>query len=259
MPEPGRRLLTALGVFALGAVAVYCMLELDGPRPNPWITLRRRSRRTGRRQRVLIDDEGRIERGLPAQYEGVHIGDLSALGREERAMRRSQRRAAQRIEAKGPRTFASKEDAYAALLAANPNLLDFLEAEGGNASPAYRAWLRRGRRGPKPQIASYDGRLDAINEFWDLHGKRAAGSWLEAVRVTIPSSRRWDDFADRLPVLEEATGLRLVLPSQAERRDLARKEIGALEGETDRAVDDLFDRARGERLSYAAAADDTPF
>lgn len=252
---------TLLGMIAAAAAGAFLLgaFRRRGPRRrprrNPWVTLKRRSK-TGHRQRVFIDDDGRIEIGLPEKYRGVHIGDLTELGRQERRTRKRAAREARRIfRGRLGGTFRSKDVAFKELLAANPPLHDFLQREFGRAEVAYRAWRRGGRRGPKPQLAlKDDGRLDAINYAWDLHGPRAAGSWIEAVYASIPSSKRWDDFAERLPVLEEATGIApIVMPAPAEKRALRRQERAAVDDATEQSIDELVARARSGRLAAGRA------
>lgn len=212
---------------------------------NPWVTLKKRLRSTGRRQRVFIDDDGRIERGLPEKYHGIYLSDLTEIGRQERAARKRARRQARTLFGRAQETFRSKDVAVKALLAANPHLQDFMQGEWGRAEEEYRRWRRRGRRGKKPQLAlAHDGRLDAINYGFDLHGPRAVGSWLEALYETAPASMRWEEFAERLPALEEATGLRLELPAPAERLERRRAERQEFEEGTEQEVEDVYRRAR---------------
>lgn len=122
-----------------------------------------------------------------------------------------------------PTTFKLKGDGVRALLDANPDLLDLVESDCGHDCTAYSDWVGGGRRGPKPRARAGDGRFDALNERWERRtpGRKVA-SWREALAVTAPSSRRWADFAERVPVLEEAVGFRLNLPAGAERVTLAR-------------------------------------
>lgn len=212
--------------------------------PNPWVSLRRRSRGTGRRQRVFIDDEGRVELGLPDKYKGIRLEELGQVDREAARVRRraeAQRRA---LERRTPATFRNKDIAVRELLEANPDLHDFLQREWGQGSQRYLEWRRRGRRGPKPQLQSFDGRFDAINGTWDLDGPRAVGSWLEAVYESTPVSLRWDDFAERLPVLEEATGLRLQLPRPALERERRREELEQFDEGTELEEAEVFKHAR---------------
>lgn len=217
---------------------------------NPWITLKRRSK-SGHRQRVFIDDDGRIRKGLPATYEGVHIRDLSGVSKEIRKTRKKAAREEKRYFKRIAATFRSKDEAFAELLRANPELLTFLESEHGATDSEYRAWRRRGFRGAKPAgaFSRDDGRYDAINEYFDLSGQKAISSFTEAVYVTLPSSKRWDDLADRLPVLEEATGLRLSLPAKAEGRTIAKAERERFHAGTEEAIEALLARARRGRLS----------
>jgi hypothetical protein len=131
-----------------------------------------------------------------------------------------------------PQTFRRKAEAVRALLDANPALAELLETDCGRRECAdFTAWERRRRRGPKPRAHPGDGRFDPLNERWERRtpGRRVA-SWREAVTVTAPSSRRWEDFVDRVPVLEEATRLRLNLPDRTE-------AIGRARASADRCQD----------------------
>jgi len=221
-------------------------------RPNPW--------RTVRGHRVLIDDEGRIEAGeLPHDWRGAHIGDLHELGRRWREIDEEEDNC---VEGGGGRlaaTFGSQDEGLEALYEANPHLVDFVQGEAkGQAERAYQAWVRGGRRGPKPALARGDGRFDALNEGLERKGKRAVASWSEAVRAVVPPSRRWADFGERLPYLEEATGLRLNLPEKAEVLELAGGRGGECEQLGEGARGRLLEEARTGRLS-AVALEDVPF
>jgi hypothetical protein len=133
---------------------------------------------------------------------------------ESRAMQRCFRSASREAR---PRTYGVKSIAVRALLDANPKLLDLVERDCGGDCKAYTAWVNGGRRGPKPRARSGDGRFDALNERFEKRtpGRKIA-SWREALDVTAPRTRHWEDFAERLPVLEEAVGFRLSLPDRAE-------------------------------------------
>ena len=126
-----------------------------------------------------------------------------------------------------PRTFARKREAVRALLDANPELLHLVESDCGHDCTAFVAWEKRGRRGPKPRRAPGDGRFDPLNERWERRTPgREVASWREALAVTAPSSRHWEDFGDRVPVLEEATGFPVNLPDRAEAIGRARESAG---------------------------------
>lgn len=117
-----------------------------------------------------------------------------------------------------PSTFRRKREATRALLDANPELAALVESDCGHDCTAYTDWAeKRGRRGPKPRARPGDGRFDPLNERLERRtpGRKVA-SWREALDVTAPSSRRWVDFEERLPILEETTGMRLNLPARAE-------------------------------------------
>ena len=126
-----------------------------------------------------------------------------------------------------PQTFRTKRDAVRALLDANPELAELVESDCGGDCIAYGAWEARGRRGPKPRARPGDGRFDPLNERFEKRtpGRKVA-SWKEALAVTAPSSRRWEDFDGRVEVLEEATGFRVNAPERTEAVRRAR-QLGA--------------------------------
>lgn len=244
----GSRQLAGVFLASLAAIFVVGMVRDRARRRrrrrrNPWITMRNR-------RRVFIDDEGRIEHGLPELYRGVHVQDLSRFSRELREIEREGRDEERRIvKRRRGRTFKHAEGVRA-LLEANPELVDFLEAECSHDCDAYRTWVRRGRRGPKPRWRPGDGRFDALNERLERRKSgRKIASWLEAVDATPPPSRRWEDFPERLEVLEEATGLRLNLPAAAESFAQDDDELAGVRRATDDRIEQLVELARTARLS----------
>lgn len=118
--------------------------------------------------------------------------------------------------------------------------------------------MRRGRRGPKPKASAHDGRFDALNERWELRGFRRVGSWLEAIYTTVPTSKRWRDLGERLPVLGEAAGFEVHQPSEALRLDVAELDVGQCREALDRALDELFQSAASGRLG-PSSHDEVPF
>lgn len=206
-------------------------------------------------KRVKLDGEGRIVAGLPSRYHGVHVRDLSELTKRERQLEETD---CNDTCPKCPKTFDTKAHAVAALLDANPKLRHLLESDGGAGSKAYRAWLRGGRRGPKPMAAKHDGRFDALNEQWELRGFRRVGSWLEAIYTTIPTSKKWRDLGARLPVLGEAAGFEIHQPSEALRLEVSALDAGQCREAVDRALDELFNEATTARLTENQTAD-VPF
>lgn len=206
-------------------------------------------------RRVKLDGEGRIVAGLPSRFHGVHVRDLSELTRKEREISATD---CDQSCTSCPATFADKATAVAALLDANPDLRQLLDSDGGAGSKAYREWVRRGRRGSKPGAAKGDGRFDALNERWELRGFRRVGSWLEAIYVTVPTSKRWADLGKRLPVLAEATGFEIHQPSEALRLDVSALDADQCREAVDRALDELFASATGGRLTDAPPAE-VPF
>ncbi len=134
-----------------------------------------------------------------------------------------------------PRTFQVKREGVKHLLEANPRLRTFVESDCGHDCTAYRAWVNHGRRGPKPRARAGDGRFDALNEQFERRtpGRKVA-SWAEALDVTVPGTRHWEDLAERLPVLEEAVGFRLALPERSEAVLRSRQYIERCENIPDR-------------------------
>lgn len=209
-----------------------------------WVTL-------SNHRHVLLDEEGRVARGLGPLFQRVHVHDLSALSRGVHRTEQDAQTCERAARRRHPRTFRTSEDAVRALLAVNPELVDFLESECAKQCDAYRAWIRRGRRGPKPVRHVSDGRFDAIEIALELRGKRRISSWLEAVFVTAPPSRRWEDFDQRLQHLADATGLRLALPEPAEQLQLAAGEVEHCQTVADQRIQQLIDLARAARLPGA--------
>jgi len=257
------------GLIALGALGlvglVGAMLDRGRRRRRP---LRRNPRRRGnpwitmRGHHVLIDDEGRIEQGaIPRRWHGAHVRDVVELERQWSEIDAAEDDC--RSTAGGSRgraTFRNQDEAIRALYDANPELLDFVELEAkGQSERAYQEWVRGGRRGAKPRRARGDGRFDAINEGLERKGARAVASWSEAVRATVPPTKRWEDFGPRLVLLEEATGLRLNLPGPAEELELEGGRGGECEQLGEGARERLLDRARGGRLTEAADQEGVPF
>jgi hypothetical protein len=231
--DAGLGLLATLAAFGLGAWLFGVF-----PIRNPWVTLKRT------RQKVFIDDDGKIERGLPKRYRGILLRDLTQVSRQVSKTKRRQRRELAKLFPRSKTKFRSKEAAARELLRANPQLREFLDAHFGRDDERYLKWLRNGRRGPKPTGPYADGRLDAINYTWDLHGARAANTWTEAIYATLPASGRWEDLEDRLPVLEEATGLSLELPPPAARLQTTRGDRERYAEGAELELEDVYGRAR---------------
>lgn len=208
-------------------------------------------------RRVYVDKQGKLARGWPPAWPGTRLPHVRELGRDWRQIERTERDCETAAGVRRARRFRSSEAAVAELLDANPELFDFLQAEGHTRTDmAYLDWLERRRRsarhervtvGRKPELAAGDGRFDAINELLDLKGKRRVSSWQEAVRVVMPPSRRWRDVAGRLPALEDATGLRLNLPGPAEQLERARAGLGDCLNRADEGFDQVVGRARAAR------------
>jgi hypothetical protein len=247
----GWGLLAVLAAAAAGAWAVGAL-----PVANPWVSLRRRSRKTGRRQRVFIDDDGRIVKGLPAKYRGILLADLTQVGREVSKTKRRQRRELARLFPRSKTTFRNKDQAFKELMSANPQLRAFLDAHFGRDDERWLRWHRNGRRGRKPTTSYADGRLDTINQTWELEGHREADTWTEAIYATIPSSGRWEDFRGRIEILEDATGLSLELPAPAARLEEAGADRERYAEGAEGEIDDVYDRARDAATMQIAGEPD---
>jgi hypothetical protein len=216
-----------------------------------WITLKNG-------KRLKVDNDGRIVAGLPSRYHGTHVRDLSALTHQEREL--------QGIDCEDLRThchtcrktFRSKDEAFLALMEANPDLHQLQQSEAGAYDLAFLKWNRNGRRGPKPTTPITDGRLDAINEYFNLRGKNRVGSFTEAIYYVIPKSRRWADLdVDQLGPLSEAAGMTINPPTQAMQQHAGQLSVEECERDVDRRIADMFERAKSGRLPPpASAADD---
>lgn len=206
-------------------------------------------------KRVKLDGDGRIVAGLPPKYHGIHVGDFGRVSKEERELLGID---CDELAAchKCVTTFKTKDQAYRALLDANPDLDALRSSEFGRYDLAFLAWRRGHRRGPKPRTTITDGRLDAINEFYDLRGSRRVASFTEAIYHAIPNTRRWKDLEARLAPLEEAAGIKINLPDEALRLSASESDLEECRADVDRRISDLFRRARDERLEQPA---DVPF
>lgn len=214
-----------------------------------WITIKNG-------KRLKIDGDGRILAGMPTRYHGTNIGDLSKLSHEERAL--------EGIDCEDLRmhchacrkTFRTKDEAAGALLEANPQFHQLQQSEFGAYDLAFLKWQRGGRRGAKPRTEITDGRLDSINEFYDLRGAARVGSFTEALYHAIPSSKKWEDLEARLPPLEEAAGVPIHLPDEALRLSAAKMSVDECAADVDRRLAELFERAKAGRLEGTPAAED---
>jgi hypothetical protein len=194
-------------------------------------------------------------------FERVSVRDVSALGKGVREEEREEQRCERTVRGRHPHRFRTTEEAVRALLRVNPDLLDFVERECSHVCKQYRVWLQRGRRGSKP-APTFDGRFDAIEVPLDLHGARRISSWLEALYITPPPSRRWEDFAPRLQHLADATGLALHLPEEAEALAVGDSDVEHCRSVADERVEALIALARASRLPGAgepASDADVPF
>lgn len=198
-------------------------------------------------KRVKLDADGRIVAGLPAKYHGIHVGDFGRVSKEERELLGVDCDELATCH-KCVTTFKTKDEAYRALLDANPDLDALRISEFGKYDLAWLAWRRGHRKGPKPRTTITDGRLDAINEFYDLKGYARVASFTEAVYHTIPNSRRWRELEARLPPLEEAAGMKINLPDEALKLSAASLSIEECRADVDARISALFKRAREERI-----------
>lgn len=197
-------------------------------------------------KRVKLDADGRIVAGLPSKYHGVHVADFGRVSKEERDLLAVDCDELAKCH-KCVTTFTSKDHAYRALLDANPKLEELRSSEFGAYDAAFIKWQRNGRRGPKPTTPITDGRLDAINEFYDLKGKHRVGSFTEAIYHAIPGSRRWKDLPARLVPLEEAAGIKIALPDEALKLSAAGEDVEECRADVDARIAALFKGAREGR------------
>lgn len=218
-----------------------------------WVTL-------SNGKRIKLDVDGRIVAGMPSRFHGTHVGDLGKLAAAERQLLGVDCAELSRCHT-CRETFRTKDEAYAALLEANPRLDQLRQSEFGSYDLEFLRWQRRGRRGPKPRTTITDGRMDSINEHYDLRGVHRVASFTEAIFHAIPSSRRWGDLEARLPPLAEAAGFEVHLPDQAIRISLALKSEEECQAEVDRRLGVLFEEAKAGRVepsSLPAPTTDEP-
>ncbi len=218
-----------------------------------WITLKSNGKR------IKLDGEKRIVAGLPSKYHGTHVGDLSKLTHDERELLGINCDDLRDHCHTCKKTFRSKDEAFAALMRVNPELHQLQQSEFGAYDMAWLKWQRNGRRGPKPKTPITDGRLDAINEYYDLRGAARVGSFTEAVYYTIPTSKRWEDLQPRLAQLEEAAGFKLNPPDEATRLEVGKLDAAACAEEVDRKLAELFERAKSGRLTDDKSPSEVPF
>lgn len=194
-------------------------------------------------KRVKLDADGRIVAGLPSKFHGVRVEDLSRLSHAEREL------LAVDCEEAGHchdcrATFRTKDEAVAALLRTNPKLAELRDSEFGAYDVAFLKWQRDARRGPKPRTPITDGRLDAINEYYELRGASRVGSFTEAIYQTVPSNKRWADLPKRLEPLSEAAGFQIQPPEESIKIDVGRASVSDCEADVDRRLAELFREAK---------------
>ena len=206
-----------------------------------WVTLKNG-------KRVKIDGEGRIVLGLPERYHGTHIKDLSKLSHDERQLEGID------CEETGAchtcrKTFRTKDEAASAILQANPRFAELRESEFGAYDVAWLKWHRAagasGKAGPKPTTTITDGRLDAINEHFELKGKRRVASFTEALYFIIPSSKKWADLNDEtLEPLSEAAGFQIQPPDETLQLQAGKLSEEECRADVDRRLAELFAAAK---------------
>jgi len=194
---------------------------------NPWRTLHG--------ARTFLGDDGRIVHGLAPKFHGVHVRDLGRVERRERRIsREAQRAIASSARARGG-SYRRKRDYLESLLGVNPALREFLEATAKDRHPhnldSFTAYLER------PRVAS----------------------WYQALGLAVPGKGRFADvgrspklraFAQAAEGAIDWPGGRIVAPipegAAALDPQTARHEIL---DQKDRAVADLYELARRERLA----------
>jgi len=219
-----------------------------------WITLENH-------KRIKIDQDGRILAGLPERYHGTSIHDLSRLSHAERELEGINCGDVGAAECpKCRETFRTKDEAAAAILLVNPAFANLRESEFGQYDLAFLRWQRNGRRGAKPRTRITDGRLDAINDRFELKGANRVASFTEALYWAIPSSRRWDELPERLEALADAAGIDIAPPEPLIQLQAARLSVEECEQDVDARISGLFGQARAGRLELAGeGGDDVPF
>jgi hypothetical protein len=234
------------------------LLDAIAP-PGRWITL-------SNGKRIKIDEDGRIVAGLPERYQGTSVHDLSRLSHAEREVEEISCADVGAHDCPTCRqTFRTKDEGAAAIFAVNPTFAQLSESEFGQYDVAFLRWHRNGRRGPKPRTKITDGRLDAINERFELKGANKVASFTEAVYWAIPASRRWEDLPARLEALGDVAGFTLEPPEPLIQLQAARLSVEECEQDVDRRLAALFDAARAGRLealdelAAPEGGDDAPF
>jgi hypothetical protein len=203
-------------------------------------------------KRIKIGPDGRIVAGLPSKYHGTHIRDLSKLTHDERQIEGIDCEEAGHCHT-CKKTFRTKDEAFIALMEANPELHQLQQSEAGQYDLAFLKWQRAGRRTKKPRTPITDGRLDAINEYYDLRGAARVGSFTEAIYQTLPASKRWEDLEPRLAPLSEAAGMTINPPTEALRLQASKLTVEECRDQVDQQLAALFEKAKGGRLEETAA------
>jgi hypothetical protein len=75
------------------------------------------------------------------------------------------------------------------------------------------------------------------------------------VFATVPPSHRWEDFAERVQLLADATGLALQVPDETQSLDVQRGDVERCRTAADERIDALIAVARETRLAESVEAE----
>ena len=199
-------------------------------RGNPWITL-------SNKRRVELDSKGRVIRGGPSDWAGVHVRDLPAFSRAWRPLRSLDCEAAI-PKAKRPR-YTRKLAVYDALVYSNANLFNFLDAP----------WQEN----------------QNLDTYEAMRGRKFK-TWRAALMDAIPAAGYWDAVWDspRLQAFREAAegdyawpGGRISPSPEMLAAGGRREAVSACEHDVSEKIRTLQRAARGGRL--AVELEEAPF
>jgi hypothetical protein len=225
----------ALGAAFGGLALVGYLARVAGAsvsprrRRNPWRTL-------SNRRRVHVDDAGRLDRGLPETFRGVHVRDVSRLSKRLRRLDREEAKCARTR--KGVARFKTAKEYARALFEANPDLENYVQENWGGDSQAFV-------EGRKVALGRGDGRFDFVNEPLGLKGRARVSSWAEAIRRIAPPSRRWSDTS-RLGWLSDGVGFEVQPPAHADALGETRADCAR---QVDHAIRETVTKAKTGRLT----------